>query len=254
MGKPYMPLMIGDWLKGTRGMKAEVRGVYLGLLLHQYEHGFIPADIESLALIEPEVGKVWVSLKSKFKEIEEGKLQNRKCEVVKEFWDKQGKNGKKGGRPKKSKPKQNPKHNPNGNPNHNLHNDHDYDYDNDIKEGGVGEEKNDDEKLQQYDDWGEMIIQGKDQFFEMELFKAKIDPAEITQDRLTLYLGLLNTYPKKRPTSQQSFRKSLLAFIIEEKQKNKNGNNSSKNNGKRIGRATESGIADFIAEFERRHS
>ena len=62
----YMPLMIGDWLKGTRGMRAEVRGVYINLLLFQWDNGFIPASMDDLAFIDPEVGKVWVSIKSKF--------------------------------------------------------------------------------------------------------------------------------------------------------------------------------------------
>lgn len=129
--KPYMPLMMGDWLRGTRGMRAEVRGVYINLLIHQYDHGFIPADMETLALIDPEIGKVWVSLKDKFSEVEPGKLKNKKLEEVRAFWEKQGKNGSKGGRPKKENPKHNPKINPTKNPKHNHHND--LDLDNDYK-------------------------------------------------------------------------------------------------------------------------
>lgn len=125
-----MPLMMGDWVRGTRGMKAEVKGVYIGLLIHQYDHGYLPSDLETLSLIEPEVGKVWVSLKDKFEEFEPGRLRNKKLEEVRDFWDKQAKNGQKGGRPKKEKPKLNPNHNPKGNPNHNHH--YDLDYDNDY--------------------------------------------------------------------------------------------------------------------------
>lgn len=130
MGKPYMPLMMGDWIRGTRTMKAQVKGVYIGLLIHQYDNGFLPADLETLALIEPEVAQVWVILKDKFEEFENGKLRNIKLEEIKAFWNKQGQNGKKGGRPKKNKPKRNPNNNPKANPNHNLHND--LDIDNDI--------------------------------------------------------------------------------------------------------------------------
>lgn len=99
--KVYMPLMIGDWLKGTRGMKAEVRGVYLNLLLYQWDNGFIPSDWEELCLIDPEISKVWDKLKSKFAELEPGKLYNKKNQEVKDFWAKQRGNGSKGGRPKK---------------------------------------------------------------------------------------------------------------------------------------------------------
>lgn len=124
-----MPLMMGDWIKGTRGMRAEVKGVYIGLLIHQYDNGWIPSSIEELALIEPEVGKVWVSIKDKFEEFEPGRLRNKKCEEVRAFWSKQRNNGKNGGRPKKEKPKSNP----NNNPNTNHHNDLDLDYDIDLK-------------------------------------------------------------------------------------------------------------------------
>jgi uncharacterized protein YdaU (DUF1376 family) len=131
--KVYMPLMMGDWIKGTRGMRAEVKGVYIGLLIHQYDHGFIPNDVDELALIEPEVNKVWVKLKDKFEEFEPGKLRNKKCEEVRDFWTKQRINGEKGGRPKKENPKHNPKVNPEPNPDHNLNNDLDIDSDNELK-------------------------------------------------------------------------------------------------------------------------
>jgi uncharacterized protein YdaU (DUF1376 family) len=127
--KVYMPLMIGDWLKGTRGMKAEVRGVYLSLLLYQWDNGFVPTDWEELCLIDPELPKVWDKLKSKFEEFAPGKMKNLKNEEVKDFWAKQRKNGGKGGRPKKNNPEQNPDNNPNENPTHNLHNDLDIEYD-----------------------------------------------------------------------------------------------------------------------------
>jgi uncharacterized protein YdaU (DUF1376 family) len=99
--KVYMPLMIGDWLKGTRGMKAEVRGVYINLLLYQWDNGHLPSDWEELCLIDPELPKVWDKLKGKFPEIGPGKLQNKKNKEVRDFWAKQRSNGSKGGRPKK---------------------------------------------------------------------------------------------------------------------------------------------------------
>lgn len=118
----YMPLLIGDWLKGTRGMRANVKGVYIGLLLYQWDNGFIPDDLDQLALIEPEVGSVWVFISDKFPVVSAGRRQNSKCEEVREFFEKQRKNGSKGGRPKKENPKHNPKGNPKHNPNTNLHN------------------------------------------------------------------------------------------------------------------------------------
>lgn len=129
--KVYMPLMIGDWLKGTRGMRAEVRGVYINLLLFQWDNGYIPSDMDELFLIDPEVGKVWDKLKDKFQPAGPGKLQNKKNEEVREFWKKQAKNGSNGGRPKKINPNNNPEVNPKHNPNTNHH--IDIEYDNDLK-------------------------------------------------------------------------------------------------------------------------
>ena len=133
MSKPYMPLMMGDWIKGTRGMRADVKGVYIGLLIHQYDHGYLPSDVDDLSLIEPEVGKVWVKLKEKFEEFEPGKLRNKKLEEVRAFWNKQANNGKKGGRPNKPNPEANPNSNPKPNPNQKLHYDLDLDLDYELR-------------------------------------------------------------------------------------------------------------------------
>lgn len=114
-------------------MRADVKGVYIGLLIHQYDHGYLPADLDDLSLIEPEVGKVWVKLKEKFEEFEPGRLRNKKLEEVREFWNKQASNGKKGGRPPKQKPEENPNNNPKTNPNHKLHYDLDLDTDFELR-------------------------------------------------------------------------------------------------------------------------
>jgi uncharacterized protein YdaU (DUF1376 family) len=138
-----MPLVVGDWLKGTSGMRAEMKGVYINLLLHQWEHGFIPEDIEDLMLIVPEVGKVWDKLKVKFPKISDGQLQNKKLEEVRNFWKKQRKNGELGGRPKNENPEGNPKHNPNNIPKGNHHNDLDHDNDLNLKNKKESEENHD---------------------------------------------------------------------------------------------------------------
>jgi uncharacterized protein YdaU (DUF1376 family) len=167
--KIYMPLMIGDWLKGTRGMKAEVRGVYINLLLYQWDNGFIPSDMEDLCLIDPELPKVWVKLKDKFLETEPGKLQNKKNEEVRAFWQKQRKNGEKGGRPTKEdneEPKHKPNNNPKENPNNNHHIDLDIEYDIDLKlKRALDEIYLDQEKIK----WPHINFD-----FEIETFKNKV--------------------------------------------------------------------------------
>ena len=102
-------------------------------MIYQYDTGYIPSDLETLSLIEPQVGSVWVSLKDKFEEVSPGKLQNRKLEEVRAFWSKQAKNGEKGGRPQNKEPKPNPNHNPNHNPKENHHTDIDLDTDIELR-------------------------------------------------------------------------------------------------------------------------
>lgn len=140
-----MPLMMGDWLQGTRGMKAEVKGVYLGLLIYQYDNGFIPDDMEELKLIEPEIEKSWEKLKVKFIQIAQGKLQNQKLEDVRNFFNKQSANGKNGGSGnKKSQIKAKPK------AKSKLHNEYDIDNDTEIKNDIDDEVSDEQESFDQF--------------------------------------------------------------------------------------------------------
>lgn len=226
MGKPkeqkvYMPLMVGDWLKGTSGMKAEVKGVYINLLLHQWDHGHIPEDMDELILIAPEVSKVWEKLRVKFPKISPGKLQNKKLEDVREFWKKQKSNGKKGGRPKNENPKHNPEGNPNANPNNNPKGNHhnDIDLDNDSEE----------KKLKEYDEWTEQIVDGNDHLFQQLFMKEMIPSGPHIQHWILDHRDLINRYPKMRPPNQHAFRKSCMKHIRENYKKpiNPNGKQNS---------------------------
>lgn len=52
MGKdPAVLFFISDWLTSTSEMDADVRGWYLNLLLHNYDKGSLPNDIEKLAVL-----------------------------------------------------------------------------------------------------------------------------------------------------------------------------------------------------------
>lgn len=81
---PAALLYIDKWLVSTKGMKAEVRGWYLNLILHQYDKGYLPNDLEELAnfadvrISEYERFKqVWEQvLKQKFEQTPEGNLEN----------------------------------------------------------------------------------------------------------------------------------------------------------------------------------
>ncbi|WP_312208251.1 DUF1376 domain-containing protein, partial [Empedobacter sp.] len=48
---PAVLLYINDWLVSTADMDADCRGWFLNLLLHNYDKGSLPDDIEKLAVL-----------------------------------------------------------------------------------------------------------------------------------------------------------------------------------------------------------
>ncbi len=49
MKDPAVLFYIDSWLVSTKEMQADARGWYLNLILHQYDKGSLPIDIEELA-------------------------------------------------------------------------------------------------------------------------------------------------------------------------------------------------------------
>ena len=84
MKDPAALLYIDKWLVSTKGMKASARGWYLNLILHQYDKGSLPNNIEDLADFADvkhsefeEFKQVFEQvLKQKFVENDEGRLVN----------------------------------------------------------------------------------------------------------------------------------------------------------------------------------
>jgi hypothetical protein len=205
--------MMGDWMMLTSGMRADAKGVFIGLLIHQYHHGSLPSSLEELALIEPQVGSVWVSLEKHLPELSTGLRANPELEETRAFWNKQAKNGLLGGRPKRktqTEPKQEPRSNPNGNPNPNLHTDLDLDNDLEEKKGELGD----------WDRWGDQIVQEADQYWE-QMRGRKVGRQEMNE---FLSVAVRNDW---RMETQQQFRTSLNGFKSTDKPK-VNGNHASK--------------------------
>lgn len=196
--KPYMPLMMGDWLQGTRGMKAEVKGVYLSLLIYQYDNGFIPDDMEELKLIEPEIEKCWEKLKIKFIQIAEGKLQNQKLEDVRNFFNKQSANGKNGGSGnKKSQIKAKPK------AKSKLHNEYDIDNDLELKSDNDTEENISPEEKSFFEFWNLYDKKvGKD--------KAFLEWRKLSESEREAAMGYI---PKYTLSKEKKYRKDPERFL-----------------------------------------
>lgn len=139
-GNFFLPLYYQRLLTSTNGWKDDEFGAYVRLLIHQFENGFIPSEMDRITIIAPSARKNWGRLSPKFLDIGEGKLVNEFMESVREIQNKKSwantENGKLGGRPRKrtesetiteseteKKPNgfenQNPEGNRNQNPNHN---------------------------------------------------------------------------------------------------------------------------------------
>jgi len=81
---PACLFFIDKWLLATKEMKPDCRGWYLNLILHQFDKGSLPADIEELAnladvrMSEFERFKQVFEqvLKQKFEQNSEGRLEN----------------------------------------------------------------------------------------------------------------------------------------------------------------------------------
>lgn len=225
--------MHGDWLKGTQGMRAEVRGVYLNLLLFQWNNGHLPAAWEDLCLIDSELPKVWEKLKPKFIETAPGQLQNPNLEDIRAFWSKQKNNGKKGGR----KPKQEPKPNPKANPNHNLHNDLDNDNDTVLKNNKEQEtfeyvltaEEPVSESLEEVTFWTNQVLSGNDTLFLNMVRNHSLALNGQLEKLARDHLALCSRYKwHENMDTQQAFRLSLLKHVTENLSKQHNGNSKNR--------------------------
>ena len=86
---PAALIYIDKWISSTRGMKLAEKGIYLDLILHQFDKGSIPNNIDELAAIcsvRPSEYNLFEQvfeqvLKQKFVQNESGRLEN---EVAKE--------------------------------------------------------------------------------------------------------------------------------------------------------------------------
>ena len=102
---PAVLFYIDTWLSATAEMDSDVRGWYLNLILHNYDKKSLPNDIEKLALLagvkfsEFERFKQMFEqvLKQKFKQNDEGRLENDYTKNIlqarEQFKDKRAKSG-----------------------------------------------------------------------------------------------------------------------------------------------------------------
>lgn len=103
---PAVLLYIDNWLVSTKEMRADERGWYLNLILHQYDKGDLPNDIEELANLcdvrmsefESFKAKWGQVLKHKFKQNNKGRLENDKAAEIlrkrEQFKEKRSESGK----------------------------------------------------------------------------------------------------------------------------------------------------------------
>lgn len=109
-------------------------------------------------------------------------------------------------------------------------------------ENAIENENADKQKLKEYDDWTQQIIDGNDHHFEQLFMREGIPPGEHIQFWIMDHRDLLNRYPKMRPPTQDAFRKSCLKHIRENHKKPINGT------AKKSGKETPADLAKGFAE------
>jgi hypothetical protein len=90
MKDPAVLFYINDWLTSTSEMDADCRGWYLNLLLHNYDKGSLPNEVEKLAVLcmvkfsEYERFKQVFEqvLKQKFEELDENRISNSRTQSI----------------------------------------------------------------------------------------------------------------------------------------------------------------------------
>lgn len=107
MKDPAVLLYVNDWLNSTAAMEADCRGWYLNLILHNYDKGSLPNDIETLAVLcnvkysefarfEQVFKQV---LEKKFEQNDDGTISNARTQKILQarevFKDKRSEAGKK---------------------------------------------------------------------------------------------------------------------------------------------------------------
>lgn len=87
---PAVLFYIDNWLVSTKEMKADERGWYLNLILHQYDKGSLPTDLEELANLADVRFSEFETFKQKWKQVlkqkftlnEEDRLENQKAKEI----------------------------------------------------------------------------------------------------------------------------------------------------------------------------
>ena len=89
---PWFPLYVGDFLGDEAVKLASNRalGAYIKLLCHQWAHRSVPSDTRQLARLvnesDEDFRELWAELEGKF-QYRDGRLQNRRLEVVRREQD-----------------------------------------------------------------------------------------------------------------------------------------------------------------------
>jgi len=104
-GDYYFPLYYKRLLTSTIGWKDDEFGAYMRLLIHQFDNGSIPKDLEELKRIAPSIKKHWPLISKKFVDDGNGSLINhvmheiyRDVQVKKSINSEKGKRGGRGKR------------------------------------------------------------------------------------------------------------------------------------------------------------
>lgn len=192
-----------DFLSGVQDLTMEERGQYITLLSLQHQKGHLSEKIIKLS-----VGNAAADVMAKFRQDSAGLWYNERLDIEKqkrqEHSRKQAERAKEGWKKRKSNATADATALPLEDVNENI---------------------NEDEIINEYKEWTDLIFDRNDQGFDTLLYNERLGaiPEPVYQHWILDHLDLLHRYPKMRPKGQQSFRRSALKHLRENYKKELNG-------------------------------
>jgi hypothetical protein len=190
----------GDWQGGTATFSRFLKGCYMDVLIAQFNSGHLSLE-EIKTVLGSDFGQSWPTLQKKFVADARGLFFNERLDtemIRRREYSKSRSDNRKG---KKDM--------------NNISKTHEGTYVKHMENETGNETTTEDQILKEYEQWTELITDRNDQFFEDMLSKARIPESPAIEHWAVDHLGLLNRYPKMRPTTQDAFRRSCLKHIKE---------------------------------------
>ena len=192
-----------DWHGGTITFSRHLKGCYVDLLYAQFNEGHLSLD-EIKTVLGSDFGSAWPTLQKKFKVDNDGLFYNERAEIEKNkriaFTESRKNNLKSHKQPHMKTHKESLMENENENRNRNEIKGVQGDSKKVLKKTGLIV----DETISDWEHWGKMIVEERDQFW---------NGRKVSQDEMDAFISIAIRCEWKMET-QQSFRTTLNGFKL----------------------------------------